>query len=133
VIRSVQRAVLGAPLPTIAGEQLRRQWRAWGTGIQLVILRSLFRHVVGTLVEYVKRAHQSWPDECTVVVLPESVPGQWWQHALHNQTTLAIKAALLFQPGIVVTSVPFHLEQEASAAGDLPTPLYGAGVATKEA
>jgi hypothetical protein len=92
-----------------------------------------YRHVVGTLVEYIELAHQSWPDECTVVVLPESVRGQWWQHALHNQTTLAIKAALLFQPGIVVTSVPFHLEQEASAAGDLPTPLYGAGVATKEA
>ena len=108
-----------------AGEQLRRQWRAWGTGIQLVILRSLYRHVVGTLVEYIELAHQSWPDECTVVVLPETVVGRWWQHALHNQTTLAIKAALLFQPGIVVTSVPYHLGQPAGAASDLPTPLYG--------
>jgi hypothetical protein len=116
-----------------AGEQLRRQWRAWGTGIQLVILRSLYRHVVGTVAEYIELAHQGWPDECTVVVLPESVPGQWWQHAQHNQTTLAIKAALLFQPGIVVTSVPFHLEQGAGAAGDLPTPLYETGAARKEA
>ena len=68
-----------------------------------------------------------------MVVLPESVPGQWWQHALHNQTTLAIKAALLFRPGIVVTSVPFHLERGASSAGDLSTPLYGASLAREEA
>jgi hypothetical protein len=97
-----------------AGEQLRRQWRAWGTGIQLVILRSLYRLLVGTLVEYIVLAHESWPDECTVVVLAESVPGRWWEHALHNQTTLAMKAALLFQPGIVVTSVPYHLERPGS-------------------
>jgi hypothetical protein len=109
------------------GERLRRQWRAWGTGIQLVILRSLYRHIVGTLVEYIVLAHQSWPDECTVVVLPEAVPGHWWEHALHNQTTLAIKAALLFQPGIVVTNVPYHLDQEVQAAGVQSTPLYGTG------
>jgi hypothetical protein len=30
---------------------------------------------------------------------------------LHNQTALRIKAALLFRPGTVVTSVPYHLER----------------------
>ena len=97
-----------------------------------MILRSLYRHTVGTLVEYIVLAHTSWPDEGTVVVLPEAVPGQWWQHALHNQTTLAIKAALLFQPGIVVTSVPYHLDQDARASGDLAAPLYGTNVVEEE-
>ena len=30
---------------------------------------------------------------------------------LHNQTALRIKAALLFRPGTVVTSVTYHLER----------------------
>jgi hypothetical protein len=133
VIRSKQRAILGAPLPSISGERLRRQWRAWGTGIQLVILRSLYRHVVGTPVEYIVLAHRSWPDGGTAVVLPEAVPGRWWEHALHNQTTLAIKAALRFQPGIVVTSVPYHLDQPTGRLDELSTPLYGSGVFQQEA
>jgi hypothetical protein len=39
------------------------------------------------------------------------VRARWWQHLLHNQSALIIRAALLFRPNTVVTSVPFHLEQ----------------------
>ncbi|MBA2468044.1 MAG: hypothetical protein H0V37_01415, partial [Chloroflexia bacterium] len=47
------------------------------------------------------------------VVLPEYVPRHWWEQILHNQTALRIKAALLFRPGTVVISVPYHLERHA--------------------
>ena len=49
------------------------------------------------------------PNDYVTVILPEFVPARWWQHLLHNQTSLLIKGALLFRPNIVVTSVPFHL------------------------
>ncbi len=45
------------------------------------------------------------------MVLPEFVPDHWWEHALHNQTALRLKAALLYRPGTVVTSVPYHLSR----------------------
>jgi hypothetical protein len=42
-------------------------------------------------------------------VIPEFVvPGRITQ-LLHNQTGLAIKGILAGEPGIAVTSVPFHL------------------------
>jgi hypothetical protein len=44
-------------------------------------------------------------------VLPEYIPRGWWQHLLHNQTTLLIKGKLLFDPNIVVVSVPYHLRK----------------------
>jgi len=44
-------------------------------------------------------------------VLPEFIPARWWQHLLHNQTALLIKGALLFRKGVIVTNVPYHLEQ----------------------
>ncbi len=43
------------------------------------------------------------------VLLPEFVSDRWWHALLHNQTTLMLKGALLFHPGIMVTSVPYHL------------------------
>jgi hypothetical protein len=46
------------------------------------------------------------------VILPEFVPAHWWEHLLHKQTALRLKAALLFRPGTVVTSVPYHLRSD---------------------
>jgi hypothetical protein len=46
-----------------AGEQLRRQWRAWGTGIQLVILRSLYRHVLSPRRRNAGRVHRAGAPE----------------------------------------------------------------------
>ena len=45
-----------------------------------------------------------------MVVLPELVATRWWHQLLHNQFPLRVKAALLFRPGTVVVSVPYHLQ-----------------------
>ena len=36
--------------------------------------------------------------------------GKWWENLLHNQSALRIKGRLLFEPGVMVTSVPYQLE-----------------------
>ncbi len=43
------------------------------------------------------------------MILPEVVVEHWWEHLLHNQSALALKARLLFRPRTVVISVPLHL------------------------
>jgi hypothetical protein len=43
------------------------------------------------------------------VFVPEYVVGRWWEHLLHNQSALRIKGRLLFEPGVMVTSVPWQL------------------------
>jgi len=53
--------------------------------------------------------HELFPDDTLTVILPEFVVAHWWEHFLHNQTALRLKAALLFRPGIVVTNIPLHL------------------------
>jgi hypothetical protein len=96
-----------------AAEQLRRQWRDWEPGIDLVIIESPFRSLSGPLLAYVDAIKEIHPHDTISVVLPEFVPSRWWEHFLHNQTALRLKAALLFHPGIVLTSVPYHLALEA--------------------
>ena len=49
-------------------------------------------------------------DDFVTVVLPEFVPAHWWEHFLHNQTALRLKAALLFQRNTVTIDVPTHLK-----------------------
>jgi hypothetical protein len=42
--------------------------------------------------------------------LSELVPAHWWEQPLDTQTALRLKAALLFRPGTVLISVPYHLK-----------------------
>ena len=53
------------------------------------------------------------------VVIPEFVVGRWWQHALHNQRALFMKRLLLFEPRVVVSSVPFP-DPLAAPTGERP-------------
>jgi amino acid transporter len=94
-----------------ATEQLRQDWDAWGGRVTLIVLPSPFRSLMEPLLEYIEQAAAEKANDYVTVILPEFVPARWWQHLLHNQTSLLIKGALLFRPNIVVTSVPFHLSK----------------------
>jgi hypothetical protein len=51
--------------------------------------------------------------------------GRWWEQLLHNQSALRLKARLLFQRGVMVTSVPWQLESshaDREQARDLARP-----------
>lgn len=91
-------------------EQVRAEWEGCPHGdANLVVIESPFRSLAGPLLAYVEAIHEMHPDETLIVVLPEFVPGHRWEHFLHNQTALRLKAALLFQPGVILASVPYHL------------------------
>lgn len=95
--------------------RLRETWSQWTKGIgreeklELVIIESPYRSLNGPLLAYIDTIHELYSDVTLTVLLPEFVVSHWWEHILHNQTALRLKAALLFRPGIVVTSVPQHL------------------------
>jgi hypothetical protein len=94
-----------------ATEQLRTDWSTWGGRVALVVLPSPYRSLMEPLLEYIQSVTKDRSNDYTTVILPEFVPKRWWQHLLHNQTSLLIKGALLFEPNIVVTSVPYHLSK----------------------
>jgi amino acid transporter len=93
-----------------ATQKLRTKWSEWGKGVELVVIASPYRSLVGPLVRYVERRMSLNPDKMITIVLPEFIPSKWWHHLLHNQTSLLLKGSLLFKPNVVVTSVPYHLK-----------------------
>jgi amino acid transporter len=94
-----------------ATAEIRDQWERWGRAVRLEILASPFRSVMEPLLEYIELIDAERPDDFITVLLPEFVPARWWHHLLHNQRALLIKGALLFRRNVVVTSVPYHLEE----------------------
>jgi amino acid transporter len=86
------------------------EWANSVADVPLEAIDSPYREVTRPLVKYAKQLHASMPDSVVSVIVPEFVVRHWWHQFLHNQTALGIKYALVFEPGIVVTSVPYHLD-----------------------
>jgi len=92
-----------------AAESLRRRWEAWAGRVPLVIIESPYRSFTGPFLRYLDELQRRYPQARVTVVLPEYVPRHLWEHLLHGQTALRLKAALLFRPNTVVIDVPYLL------------------------
>jgi amino acid transporter len=90
--------------------RLQAKWEQWGSGIPLIVLDSPYRSLLRPILQYIDEVDALYEDDVLTIVLPEFIPAKWWQHLLHNQTALLIKAALLFSKGKAVLSVPYHLD-----------------------
>ena len=97
-----------------ATQKLRAKWGGLVEGVELVVVASPYRSLVGPLVRYIDRRLKLHPHKLVTVVLPEFVPARWWHNLLHNQTSLMLKGALLFKRKVIVISVPYHLKPGAN-------------------
>ena len=110
--------------------KLLQQWTAHDLDIPLVILESPFREISQPVISYIRSRRRDSPRDVVTVFLPEYVVGRWWEHLLHNQSALRIKTRLLFEPGVMVTSVPWQLRsssrREPPPGSDRSLPARGA-------
>jgi hypothetical protein len=88
---------------------LKMDWERQDTPVPLVIVDSPYREITAPLLEYVKDILRQSPRDVVTVFIPEYVVGHWWENILHNQSALRLKGRLLFERGVMVTSVPWQL------------------------
>jgi amino acid transporter len=88
---------------------LVKAWEELDTAIPLKVIESPYREITRPILSYVRRARKNSPRDVVTVFIPEYVVGKWWEQLLHNQSALRLKTRLLFQPGVMVTSVPWQL------------------------
>jgi amino acid transporter len=88
---------------------LMRDWADRNIPVPLTVLDSPYRDVTGPVLDYVTNVRRQSPRDVVCVFIPEYVVGHWWEHLLHNQSALRLKARLLFQPGVMTTNVPWQL------------------------
>ncbi|HVV77767.1 MAG TPA: APC family permease [Mycobacteriales bacterium] len=94
---------------------LMRRWNDYEVPEKLVVLDSPYREILRPLLRYLREQRQSSPRDVVTVFIPEYIVGRWWEQLLHNQSALRLKARLLFEPGVMVTSVPWQLRSSDKA------------------
>jgi amino acid transporter len=89
---------------------LLAEWERHDLPVQLTVLDSPYREVTSPIINYVRQLRRDRPNDVVNVFIPEYVVGHWWEQLLHNQSALRLKGRLLFQPGVMVTSVPWQMD-----------------------
>jgi len=86
---------------------IRLNWSSHGPRIPLEVDEAPYRDIGGPLLQYL---HELTVDEETavLVLLPEVVT-RGFRRVLHNQRALYIKRLLLFEPQVILASVPYQL------------------------
>jgi amino acid transporter len=105
------RAVLVSDDPAET-EQVRSMWELTVPDVQLVVVESPYRALVGPFLAYLDVLDQAWPPDkeapLTFVIIPEYVARHWWERILFNQSTNRLRGALIGRPNTVVTQVPYR-------------------------
>ncbi len=104
---------------------LTQSWESHDVTIPLKVVESPYREITRPVIEYIKRVRRSGPRDVVSVYIPEYVVGHWWENLLHNQSSLRLKARLLFEPGVMVTSVPYQLRSSRNRKPPTVTPSPG--------
>ena len=76
--------------------------------VALDIVEAPFRDLTAPVLDEVRRVTQR-PDAVCAVIVPELVVKNWWHNFLHNQRPLFLKRLLLFEPNVILCSVPYQL------------------------
>ncbi len=103
-------------------DRLLAAWKERGVPVALRVLDSPFRDMTKPAVDYIADIRRRSPRDVVAVYIPEYVVEHWWEHLLHNQSALRLKARLLFQPGVMVTSVPWRFGQDAPGEPPVAAP-----------
>jgi hypothetical protein len=88
---------------------IQDEWERRQIPVPLTVVDSPYREITRPIIDFVKSVRRGSPRDVVTVFVPEYVVGRWWENLLHNQSALRIKGRLLFEPGVMVTSVPWQL------------------------
>ena len=109
------RAVFLATEPEEA-PALLEEWARRDVGVVVEAVEAPFRDLGPPLLAEVRRITAD-PGTVAAVILPEFVVTKWWHRFLHNNRALYIKRMLLFEPRVILSSVPYALGGTAGRHG----------------
>lgn len=95
-----------------AAEQIGDKWLESRIPHPLEIEDSPFRDIGASMTHYIRRFRPDGVNRVVTVVIPEFIVSKRRHQLLHGQTALLVKRHLLFETGVVVASVPYHVEAQ---------------------
>lgn len=83
-----------------------------GIAAKLIIENAPYRNINEKLVAYVEEKHrQLLKHEVITIVMPQFIIHKWWHQALHNQTSLFLRTAMLKMRNVAIVTVPYIINE----------------------
>jgi hypothetical protein len=98
-----------------ASHRMQEEWGENRMRIPLDIVETPFRDLTGPMLAEVRR-FTSKPGTLAIVIVPEFIVSKWRHLLLHNQNALFVKRLFLFEPNVILSSVPYVLHGRAPAS-----------------
>jgi len=94
-------------------KKFEEKWKKWQPDVRLVTLHSHYRSIIQPLTKFVDTVeHKASESNYQVtVIIPQFIPKKGWHNILHNQSSLLIRAFLLYRRKVIITTVPYHLKK----------------------
>lgn len=94
-------------------KHLEEKWNKWQPDVRLVTLHSQYRSIIQPLTKFIDTVeHKAEEANYQVtVIIPQFILRKGWHNILHNQSSLLIRAYLLYRRNVVVATVPYHLKE----------------------
>jgi amino acid transporter len=94
-------------------KKFEEKWKMWEPDVRLVTLHSYYRSIIQPLTKFIDTVQYkaSESNYRVTVIIPQFIPKKGWHNILHNQSSLLIRAFLLYKRNVVITTVPYHLKK----------------------
>jgi hypothetical protein len=89
----------------------RAQWEEAGFGVRLTVVPSPYREIIAPILDYVRSVPRPTCDHVVTVILPEYAAENPADQMLHDQTSFWLKVQLFGVPGVILTDVPYRLDE----------------------
>ncbi|RDZ12222.1 amino acid permease [Priestia megaterium] len=94
-------------------KRMEEKWEKWQPDIRIVTFHSQYRSLVRPLFRFIDMAEEKARENnmAITVVIPQFITKKSWQNILHNQSSLLLKAHLLYRKNVIVTTVPYRFKK----------------------
>jgi len=93
--------------------RMEEKWKGFRPDIRLVTIHSHYRSLIRPLARFIDMIEEKAAEQKhnVTVIIPQFITKKNWHNILHNQSSLLIKAHLLYKRNVIVTTVPYHLRK----------------------
>jgi amino acid transporter len=94
-------------------KRFEEKWEKWQPDVRLVTLQSHYRSILQPLSKFIDTIdHKASESNYRVTVLiPQFIPKKSWHNILHNQSSVLIRAYLIFKKNVIVSTLPYHFKK----------------------
>ncbi|WNB91537.1 APC family permease [Bacillus sp. NEB1478] len=89
------------------------KWEKWQPNVRLVTLHSQYRSIIHPLTKFIDTVEKKASENNyrVTVLIPQFITKKSWHNILHNQSSLLIRAYLLYKRDVIVATVPYRFKK----------------------